>query len=208
MLQVTFPEIVKVMESAGSAVPTAEGHGCLCGALCVATDYTLERWLEELVPVEEERSITPDIEQPLQLLFADTLQALRGDDMQFEPFLPDDSVTLEQRTTALSQWCQGFLYGFGTARAVKHEDLPASIDEVLRDLAGISRAEVDVGEADEEEEQAYTEVVEYLRAGVQLIHDELFAIRNADNPDSAQADPDAPSDPFDPDPLDPVHDVH
>lgn len=179
MLQVTFPEIAKVMESVSSAVPAAEGHGCLCGALCVTTDYTLERWLEELIPSEDER-IAADIEQPLRLLFADTVRALRGDEMEFEPFLPDDAVALEQRTAALSQWCQGFLYGFGTARAIKPEDLPVSIDEILRDFADISRAEVDVGEAGEEEEQAYTEVVEYLRAGAQLIHDELIDVRKAD----------------------------
>ena len=39
---------------------------------------------------------------------------LRGDEMEFELLLPDDDAPLEQRATALSQWCQGFLYGFGT----------------------------------------------------------------------------------------------
>lgn len=221
MLQVTFPEIEKVMQSASSAVSAAEGHGCLCGALCTATDYTLERWLEELVPMQEEgqdegqdeRDIAPDVEQPLRLLFADTLRALRGDEMEFEPFLPDDALPLEQRTAALSQWCQGFLYGFGTARVVGPGDLPATIDEVLRDVADISRAEVDVGDAGEEEEQAYTEVVEYLRAGVQLVHDELIGIRNADAPDAIPPDTDTENDvgpdDFDTDfdPADP-RDVH
>lgn len=213
MLQVTFPEIVKVMDSVGSAVPAAEGHGCLCGALCTTGDYTLERWLEELVPAQDESvitpAITPDVEQPLRLLFSDTLRALRGDEMEFEPFLPDDALPLEQRTAALSQWCQGFLYGFGTARAIKPEDLPASIDEILRDVANISRAEVDVGDAGEEEEQAYTELVEYLRAGVQLIHDELIAVRNAPDATSAHNDnddaDDAARDDFD---LADPHNVH
>lgn len=187
MLQVTFPEIAKIMQSVGSAVPAAEGHGCLCGALCIATDYTLKRWLEELVPTQDECAIAADVELPLSLLFWDTLHALRGDEMTFQPFLPDDALPLEQRTAALSQWCQGFLYGFGTARAVKPNELPGTIDEILRDVANISRAEVDVGAAGEEEEQAYTEVVEYLRAGVQLIHDELTGLRDAAALDSALA---------------------
>jgi uncharacterized protein YgfB (UPF0149 family) len=205
------------MQSAGSTVPAAEGHGCLCGALCISTDYTLKRWLEELVPMHDEGhdegGIAPDVEQPLRLLFADTVRALRGDEMEFEPFLPDDALPLEQRTAALSQWCQGFLYGFGTARAVSPGDLPATIDEVLRDVADISRAEVDVGDAGEEEEQAYTEVVEYLRAGVQLVHDELTGIRNADVPAAIPPEPDADNDVgpdnFDPD-FDPAgpRDVH
>lgn len=190
MLQVTFPEIARVLQSAGSTVPAAEGHGCLCGALCISADYSLERWFEEIVPAEE-GAVAEEIAQPLRLLFADTVAALRGDAMEFEPFLPDDEVPLEQRTAALSQWCQGFLYGFGSVRAVQAEELPSSIDEILRDLANISRAEVDVGEAGEEQEQAYSDVVEYLRAGVQLVHDELIGLRQGEGLDASPADPDA-----------------
>jgi len=189
MLQVTFPEIARVLQSAGSTVPAAEAHGCLCGALCMSADYSLERWLEEVVPSEEE-TLAEETVQPLRLLFADTVAALRGDAMEFEPFLPDDEVPLEQRTAALSQWCQGFLYGFGSVRAIQAEELPSSIDEILRDLANISRAEVDVGEAGEEQEQAYSDVVEYLRAGVQLIHDELIGLRQGEGLDAGPADPD------------------
>jgi len=189
MLQVTFPEIARVLQSDGSTVPAAEAHGCLCGALCMSADYSLERWLEEVVPSEEE-TLAEETVQPLRLLFADTVAALRGDAMEFEPFLPDDEVPLEQRTAALSQWCQGFLYGFGSVRAIQAEELPSSIDEILRDLANISRAEVDVGEAGEEQEQAYSDVVEYLRAGVQLIHDELIGLRQGEGLDAGPADPD------------------
>jgi len=180
MLQVTFTEIAQLLRSAGSAIPTAEGHGCLSGALCMSADYSLDRWLAEIVPAEDETEtgrVADDVRQPLSLLFADTLSALRGDAMEFEPLLPDDDVPLEQRTLALSQWCQGFLYGFGSVRKVRAEELPNSIDEVLHDLADISRAEVDVTEAGEEQEQSYSDLVEYLRAGVQLVHDELVLVR-------------------------------
>src|SRR5262245_17540387 len=141
MLQVTFPEIVSVMRDAGSNVPVAEGHGCLCGALCISADYTLDRWLEELVPVEEGAGIPQDVEPAMRILYSDTVRALRGDQMEFEPFLPDDGVSLEQRTAALSQWCQGFLYGLGTTRMIEPEKMPRSIDEVLLDFTNISRAE-------------------------------------------------------------------
>lgn len=187
MLQVTFTEITHLLRSAGSAIPTAESHGCLSGALCMSADYSLDRWLAEIVPAEDETQagrVTDDVRQPLSLLFTDTLAALRGDAMQFEPLLPDDDAPLEQRTLALSQWCQGFLYGFGSVRRVRAEELPNSIDEVLHDLADISRAEVDVTEAGEEQEQSYTDLVEYLRAGVQLVHDELVLVR-ASAPDTA-----------------------
>jgi len=178
MLQVTFPEIARVLETLSATVPAAESHGCLCGALCTMQQYPLDRWLDEIIPDVDEAE--EGERRALDLLFADTLNALRGDQMDFEPLLPDDEAPLEQRATALSQWCQGFLYGFGSGGGVKTDELPPNVDEILRDLTHIGRATVDVGENGEEEEEAYAEVVEYVRAGVQLIHDELTDARAAE----------------------------
>jgi len=175
MMHVTFPEIARVLAGAGSAVPAAESHGCLCGALCTSADYSLDRWLEEIVPgapAADERDT-----RSLQLLFTDTLRALRGDEMEFQPLLPDDDSVLADRTAAISEWCHGFLYGFGTGSRSATE-LPANVGEILRDLAEIGRAGLDNDESDETEEEAYAEVVEYVRVGVQLIHDELAPARD------------------------------
>jgi hypothetical protein len=55
--------------------------------------------------------------------------------------------------------------------------LPEDVPEVLADLARISHAG-DVGsETTDVEEEAYAELVEFLRVGVQLIYDELAALR-------------------------------
>lgn len=189
MLQVTFPEVARVLEGLRSSVPAAESHGCLCGALCTSAHYPIERWLEEIVPEGEGDDEAG--RQALRLLFTDTLQALRGDEMDFELLLPDDDVALEARASALSQWCQGFLYGFGTGKQIKAQQLQGNVDEVLRDLTHIGRATVELGGHDEDEEAAYAEVVEYVRVGVQLIHDELIDVRNTE---ATQDEPRDPSD--------------
>jgi uncharacterized protein YgfB (UPF0149 family) len=193
-MQVTFAEFAKVLQSSASAVDAAEGHGCLCGALCVSADYTLERWLEELIPEEEGSQLQASDTQVLQLIFDEAARTLRGDDMEFAPLLPEEDEPLERRANTLAQWCRGFLYGFGSARPLEVAKLPASVDEILRDIAHIGGAEVDVGAAGEEEEQAYVEVFEYLRAGVQLLHDELTELR-ADPHHDPDADGDADYDP-------------
>lgn len=183
MLQVTFAEIASVLDGVGSSVSTPEGHGCLCGALCTSADYPFERWLEEIVPEQPHSAWDGDASGALQLLYVDTARALRGNEMEFEPLLPDDDVALERRATALSQWCQGFLYGYGTARRPDADELPANVDEVIRDMTYISRAGADASAAgDEEDEESYTEVVEYVRVGVQLIHDELTVFRETQLP--------------------------
>jgi uncharacterized protein YgfB (UPF0149 family) len=179
MLQVTFAEVARVLEGLGSSVPAAEAHGCLAGALCTSSHYPMERWLEEIIPDADQRN-DEDSQQALRLLYADTLNALRGEDMEFEALLPDDDVSLAARASGLSQWCQGFLYGFGTGgqagkMAVKQEELPGNVNEILNDLTHIGRASVELeGDGNESEEEAYAEVVEYVRVGVQLIHDELI----------------------------------
>jgi uncharacterized protein len=178
MLQVTFAEVARVLEGLESSVPAAEAHGCLVGALCTSPHYPMERWLEEIIPDAEQRN-DEDSQQPLRLLYADTINALRGEDMQFEALLPDDDISLATRAGGLSQWCQGFLYGFGTGQAnnaaLKREQLPANVNEILNDLTHIGRASVELeGDGNESEEEAYAEVVEYVRVGVQLIHDELI----------------------------------
>ena len=173
-----------MLDGLRSSVAAAESHGCLCGALCATPHYSLERWLEEIVP-EEATSDLGSENRPLKLLFDDTANALRGDEMEFEPLLPDDDAALQERALALSQWCEGFLYGFGTGAPIKAEDMPANIDEVLRDLTYIGRASVELDEGNEEEEQAYSEVIEYVRVGVQLIHDELCAARGRHPPSSS-----------------------
>jgi uncharacterized protein len=177
MFQVTFPEVARVLQTLHSSVAAAESHGCLCGALCTTQQYPIESWLEELVP--EAEADAADERAPLRLLFADTVRALRGDEMEFQLLLPDDDDPLVERASALSQWCQGFLYGFGTGRAVPRDELTGEVEEVLRDLTHISQASVESGADAEDEEQAYAEIVEYVRAGVQLVHDELLEVRAA-----------------------------
>lgn len=188
MLRVTFPEIAKVLQDLDSSVPAAESHGCLCGALCTTSDYPFARWLEEIVPESEGVEEAPVAQhEPLQMLFSDTLNALRGDQMEFEPLLPDDDISLTQRAVALSQWCQGFLYGFGTGEARGDGELPTTVAEILRDFTHIGRASVQLEEESESEEEAYSEVLEYVRAAVQLVHDELIPVRTPDRPPSTNS---------------------
>jgi uncharacterized protein YgfB (UPF0149 family) len=182
MLQVTFAEVSGLLQSLGCEVPVAECHGCLCGALCVNGRYTFERWREELLTdadadADEETASSPLDAELLRMLFSKTALALDENNEDFTPLLPDDDVALEQRTSALSQWSAGFLYGFGSAAPGFTAPLPPAVDEVLRDFAGIAAATVDVDSDAEEQERAYAELVEYLRAGVWIVYAELTAVR-------------------------------
>lgn len=183
MFNVKFSDAAAAFAAANAVVPVAEAHGCLSGALCASRDYSLASWMDELLDdaAGESTAAPPDavgsVKQYLQTLYDDTSRALRGDDMEFAPFLPDDDLPLARRAEALAQWCQGFLYGFGAAGGNRPhgraESLPPDVDEILRDLGQIARATAGEQEPTEEDESDYAEIVEYIRASVQLVHDEL-----------------------------------
>lgn len=164
-----FEDVARSLAAGGSVVHAAEAHGCLCGAIAARSDYSLEDWLQELRPEPEQM---PD-ERVLSSLYADTVSTLRGTDLDFEPLLPAEGSPLPERVEALGAWCQGYLYGLGSAGT--GDPLPMSEDtaEILEDLAEIARAG-SAGPAEEEiEENAYAELVEFIRVGVQLVDEEL-----------------------------------
>ncbi len=181
MNQYGFAEIEQALNGADAAVSVAEAHGCLCGALCVMPQFSAQHWLRELLPDPAEDLVLSEsvVDAVLAQVYRTTHEALRGADMDFTPILPNDDLPLNQRILALAQWSQGFLYGFGIGAPVLSEQLPDEVNEVLKDLSEIARASDTETMGTDEEEQAYTELVEYLRAAVQLIHDELVPLRTA-----------------------------
>jgi uncharacterized protein len=178
MLSIKFSDAAAVLASANSTVTIAEAHGCLCGALCVSNHYSFARWFDELSDELSEDTDQPSGEELraakelLQTLYKETVRALRGDEMEFAPLLPDDDTPLARRAEALAQWCQGFLYGFGSVAGTQR-NFPAEVEEVLRDLSQIARAAAGDSEPTDDDESDYVEIVEYVRVGAQLVHDEL-----------------------------------
>ena len=167
-----FDEVARALAAAGSTVHAAEAHGCLCGATCVRRDYGLAEWLEEIFP----DGAAPG-DGVLETLRANTAAALAGAQMEFEPLLPREEESLDVRVEALGAWCQGFLYGFGIAGTAGGVALPEDVAEVLGDLAQFAQADAVGSESPEVEEDAYVELVEFVRAAVQLVYDELAALR-------------------------------
>lgn len=177
MFNITFAAAEQVFDAAGAALSVAESHGCLAGALCVQGSYSLQNWLEEVLPDGARTEQTDKLREPMAAIFDHAVRTLNAGEMEFAPLLPDDEAPLSERAEALAQWSQGFLYGFGVGRSAALENSLPQIEEVLRDIAEVSRASSKDLSGSEEEEQAYAELVEYVRAGTQLIHDELFAQR-------------------------------
>ncbi|MFM1886644.1 MAG: hypothetical protein RL026_1801 [Pseudomonadota bacterium] len=176
-----FADLQRVLSRSRSVCDSAEAHGTLTGALCSAAPCSLDDWLGEILP---EGNAAPEERRRLQDVYQRTRAALAGTDFAFQPLLPPEADSLVERTAALGEWVQGFLYGLGLAGAPDLAQRDAELTELLRDLTEITRVSVEAGEADEAAEEAYAELVEYVRVGVQLFFDRLAPLRPAAPPAS------------------------
>jgi uncharacterized protein YgfB (UPF0149 family) len=185
MLNVTFAEINAELHSIEPQLDAAEAHGCLCGVLCTVKNLSLQHWLQEILAIESDDEVAEAIDiqsladsSALEQLFSESQQSLQGDSMEFALLLPDDDQPLPSRVAAMAQWVAGFLYGFGIG-ALNSNEFPESVSEALQDFTQIARANPDEVAETEEDENAYAELTEYLRAAVQVVYDELESWRVA-----------------------------
>ena len=170
-----YAQIQRLMSECRAVTEPAEAHGSLAGALCATDGYGVEDWLAEILPegtVPEETAVLS-----LRGLYEATRAALTDTQMQFDLLMPDDDEPIELRAEALTLWCNGFVYGLGSGGAPDPERLPGDAGEIVRDLAHIMRAGVDEREGVEANELALAELVEFVRVGVQVVFEELGALR-------------------------------
>jgi hypothetical protein len=93
---------------------------------------------------------------------------LTSDDITVVLLLPSDDEPLLARTTAMGQWCQGFLNGFAR---IGGQSLSDDARDVVQDLAAIAQIQ-DALEESEDGESDYMEVMEYLRVAPLLLFTE------------------------------------
>lgn len=160
-----------LLQRAGFDQDASEYHGALCGALCVNVPsevdplQLLERISSEAAPVE--------VRGPLTSLRDATARDLADVDSGIRLLLPEDEQPLTQRARALGQWCEGFLLGLASRAGLNLRKASPEVREVVEDLTQFTRAEFHDGDNAEIEEEAYAELVEYVRVGLQLVFVEM-----------------------------------
>lgn len=175
MEQDPYAELDQALHAASSGVEASEAHGCLCGALCTDAAFPAAEWGAEVLPDDADAGQAAALLALLGGLREAAAATLAGGDMDFHPMLPRDGAPLEERVRALAAWCGGFLYGLGRSGAL--DKLPGDLPEIMQDFSEISRAALVPGESGEAAERDYAELVEFVRASVQLAWEELGPLR-------------------------------
>lgn len=174
---VEHDELAQSLQQLSMGVGASELHGSLAGYLCAGGRGHRDRWLADLALEELAEAVA---DSPDRSLFEHVYDVLLVDlddpELGFDPLLPDDDCPLEERATALVDWCRGFLGGVGLSGADLSAGLSGELGEVLHDFGRIAAANFDEGDSVEDDEEAYAEVVEYVRVGALLVRTELSRV--------------------------------
>lgn len=165
-MQVGYDDLAGALRRLGVDQGAAEFHGTVCGRLCAAPEGATTGRLGHGQDSGEDEALLNQVKD-------EALNSLLDPEMGFSPLLPDDGEGLRQRVEALGKWCSGFVYGVATVEDVNLEELSGEVQEVLRDLTQISRAGLTPDADAEADEEAYAEIVEYVRIGAQLVFMEI-----------------------------------
>lgn len=168
-----YADLAAILKRAGYTEAPSNFHGTLCGALCVVPteQVTLESLLEDASAASADFDAAD--RASLLRLRDESTEDLLSTDMLFEPLLPADPTPLRLRVEALAAWCSGFLYGLSSRRKLDLRSMSEEARESLRDFSQFTQAGFDASGDLETEEAAFTELVEYVRVGAQLLFLEL-----------------------------------
>jgi uncharacterized protein YgfB (UPF0149 family) len=171
-----YGRLQSALQSAGVDVGASELHGIVCGAICNQIKSGLEHDLGALIlnEVGAEPGAMAPLAEPIRSIYQSATTMLHQSDAEFGLLLPDDEISIADRTEALASWCRGFMFGLLHNDAFAIEQLPGDAEEIARDFLALADAESGDNPS-EEDERALTEIEEYIRVGVQLIFEELYA---------------------------------
>lgn len=159
----------------------SELHGVLTGLVCAGFEFEDQGFLVMLNDLFNEGDGFPSaVKKALKQMYNELWTSILDDNYSFNLLLPDDDDTMAERGHALSVWVQGFNLGFG----LQQKDSPVVSDdvkEVLTDFGEIANLS-DEMEEDEDTEQAYFEIGEYVRISALLCFSELASPPNAKGP--------------------------
>lgn len=168
------------LRRAGSSWDAAQAHGLLSGKLAVLGSAAGPGWLVAILgETDGTNALARECEDMLVTLLSATHRLLRERLSGFSPLLPGDAASMDLRTAALAHWSEAYLHGLVSAEhdeSLRKRLAVEPVAGIIRDMLAITRATVDEHD-DDQDEEAYAEIVEYLRVAAQLVYEELADLR-------------------------------
>jgi uncharacterized protein len=176
---VDYDEVNAELMALHAGVLASESHGFMCGYFCVSNTVAAEVWQDYLLAGIDDAAEIGSCIAILSQLANQVSEEILAEDISFSLLLPDDESVISERSSALAEWCAGFISGLGIGGLGEKPKLIDECDEFVKDLVSISRMETTAEDGDDVE-VAFFEIVEYIRVGVIMLHQEWHHL-NGDN---------------------------
>ena len=171
---IDFASLQAIITCENVKVHASELHGVLSGLVCAGFEFEDQSYITLLNDLFNDGDNFPNpVKSALKQVFSELWTGILDDSYGFSLLLPDDDDSMAERGNALSHWVQGFNLGFG----LQQKDKPViseEVKEVLVDFGEIANLSEEMDD-DEDAEQAYFEISEYVRISALLCFSELAA---------------------------------
>jgi len=175
-----FATMQAILTSEDVKSHASELHGVLTGLVCAGFEFEDQGYVVMLHDLFNDGDGFPKaVKKALKQMYSELWSSILDDSYSFNLLLPDDDDSMAERGHALSMWVQGFNLGFG----LQQKNSPVVSDEVkeiLTDFGEIANLS-DEMEEDEDTEQAYFEISEYVRISSLLCFSELASPPNRES---------------------------
>ena len=175
-----FASLQAILTSEDVKCHASEIHGVLTGLVCAGFEFENQGYVAMLHDLFNESDGFPTaVKKALKQVYSELWTSILDDSYSFTLLLPDDDDSMAERGHALSVWVQGFNLGFG----LEHKDSPIvseEVKEVLTDFSEIANLSDEMDE-DEDTEQGYFEISEYVRISALLCFSELATPPNRES---------------------------
>ncbi|MDY7024857.1 MAG: UPF0149 family protein [Pseudomonadota bacterium] len=162
-----FNEILKGLQSANSQLHPSVLHGLVSG-LCCAKFSAKDQWQQLLLgDSQEDQELMAAL---IAKVFSETEQALSDIDFTFEPLLPEETSSLNNRVKAMVGWCQSFIHAFDWASKQRDKQTDIDTESYLSEITTIS--ELDTGHIEQEDEVDFMDIIGFLKICVLNIYAE------------------------------------
>ena len=128
----SYFELSGIVSDMEAEATLSELHGFLSGQLCISIVPAERLWQEFLEPKSRDEDLIYDCYDTVKILIDEIRQQLSSEDFGFQLMIPDDDSAVEERAIALSEWCHGFLNGYGVGDQSNDSTTSDNCKEVLQ----------------------------------------------------------------------------
>lgn len=180
MLEDPIEQLNQWLKNLTAEISATEFHGMLTGLITTRGGEAEQLYLEEVsTHYDPNDLLQQEAIEGISLPFESLREQLNDPLFSFYPLLPEDEAPFAERVDAMAIWCQGYLLGLSRGGLPEASQLSDDSAEFLADILSFSRAENFELDGDEDDEKALYEIIEYLRTGVIVVHDELQPVTPA-----------------------------